>query len=74
MAATQFTGYMALMNLAIAYSAQWQGWAIERWGYPLTLTADALFGLVCLACLPFMRAVKKPGPAPGAAIPEVVQP
>ena len=73
-AATQFTGYMALMNLAIAYSAQWQGWAIERWGYPLTLTADALFGLVCLACLPFMRPVKKPAPAPGAAIPEVVQP
>ena len=74
-AATQFTAYMALMNLAIAYSATWQGWAIEHWGYPLTLTADALFGLVCLACLPFMR-VKKTAdaPPPGSALPEGVQP
>ncbi len=66
-AATQFTGYMALMNLSISFSARWQGWAIERWGYPLTLTADALFGLVCLACLPFMRPLaKSPAAPPGA--------
>ncbi len=67
-AATQFTGYMAFMNVAISYSATWQGWAIEHWGYPLTLTADAAFGMVCLACLPFM----KPAPklAVGAAIAE----
>jgi PAT family beta-lactamase induction signal transducer AmpG len=74
-AATQFSGYMALMNLAIAYSARWQGWAIEHWGDPLTLTADALFGLVCLACLPLMRVKRKASPAPpGAALPEGVQP
>ena len=75
-AATQFTGYMALMNLAIAYSAAWQGWAIEHWGYPLTLTADAVFGLVCLACLPFMKPVSpaKRRPAPGAAVPEAIEP
>jgi MFS family permease len=72
-AATQFTGYMALMNLAIAYSAAWQGWAIERWGYPLTLSADALFGLVCLACLPFMGRKRAPATIPpGAAIPEAI--
>jgi len=53
-AATQFTAYMALMNVSIGYSATGQGWAVEHWGYPLTLTADALFSLVCLACLPFM--------------------
>jgi len=74
-AATQFTAYMALMNLAISYSAAWQGWAIEHWGYPLTLTADALFGLVCLACLPFMRPVARPpAVAPGASVPEVIEP
>jgi MFS family permease len=80
-AATQFTGYMALMNLAISYSAAWQGWAIEHWGYPLTLTADALFGLVCLACLPFMKPVARPArpgqplqAAPGAAVPEAIEP
>lgn len=53
-AATQFTAYMALMNLVISYSAWWQGYVIERAGYPWTLTLDALFGLVCIAALPFM--------------------
>ena len=33
-AATQFTAYMALLNLGIAYSARWQGWAVDRYGYP----------------------------------------
>jgi len=53
-AATQFTAYMAMMNLVISYSATWQGYAIETWGYPMTLTIDAVAGLVCLGCLPFM--------------------
>jgi predicted MFS family arabinose efflux permease len=61
-AATQFTAYMALMNLTIAYSAAWQGWWIERFGYPSTLLVDALFGLACLVLLPFMK--KRPA-APG---------
>ena len=67
-AATQFTAYMALMNVAISYSATWQGWAVEHWGYPVTLTVDALAGLVCLACLPFMSRPPKPvePAAPGA--------
>ena len=82
-AATQFTAYMALMNLAIAYTARWQGWAVEHWGYPLTLSADAVFGLVCLACLPFMKPPPKPAAAPesaaapqaaGAAVPEAISP
>ena len=33
-AATQFTAYMALMNLCISYTAWWQGFAVERIGYP----------------------------------------
>ncbi len=57
-AATQFTAYMALMNVAIAYTATWQGLAIEAWGYPVTLAVDAVFGLLGLALLPWM---KKPG-------------
>jgi PAT family beta-lactamase induction signal transducer AmpG len=62
-AATQFTVYMALMNLTISYSAGWQGWWIERFGYPSTLLADAAFGMVCLVTLPLMR--RRP-PAPGS--------
>jgi predicted MFS family arabinose efflux permease len=53
-AATQFTAYMAMMNLCISYSATWQGWWIERHGYPSTLLADSLLGLVCLLVLPFL--------------------
>jgi MFS transporter, PAT family, beta-lactamase induction signal transducer AmpG len=53
-AATQFTAYMAMSNFVIAYSATWQGFAIERFGYPVTLVLDAAFGLVCIGLLPFM--------------------
>ena len=34
-AATQFTAYMAMMNLAIAIAAGWQGVAVEAWGLSL---------------------------------------
>lgn len=80
-AATQFTAYMALMNLVIAYTANWQGWAIENWGYPRTLLADATFGLVGIALLPLITPVRAAhgaaapaAPLPGAAIPEGVEP
>jgi MFS family permease len=53
-AATQFTAYMALNNLAISFSAFWQGIAIERFGYPVTLGLDAVVGLVGLAILPYL--------------------
>lgn len=53
-AATQFTAYMSLLNLVIQFSARWQGLALERWGYPTTLTIDGAVGLLCLALLPFM--------------------
>ena len=38
-AATQFTAYMAMMNLCISYTASWQGYVVERIGYPATLVA-----------------------------------
>jgi PAT family beta-lactamase induction signal transducer AmpG len=60
-AATQFTAYMAMMNLAIAYSSTWQGIAIETWGYPRTLLIDGITGLLCLAVLPLL--VPHPNPA-----------
>lgn len=67
-AATQFTAYMALMNLTISYSAAWQGIAIEAWGYPRTMLVDVLFGVVGIALIPFMK--KRPGePFADAAAP-----
>lgn len=54
-AATQFTAYMAMSNLVISYTAWWQGHAIARWGYPVTLALDAAVGMVVLALLPLMR-------------------
>ena len=76
-AATQFTAYMALLNLVIAYSAAWQGNAVTKWGYPLTLALDTVLGLVCIALLPFMRPAAAHQPAavpPPQAIPEAIQP
>ena len=73
-AATQFTAYMALLNLVIAYSANWQGWAVERWGYPRTLLADGVVGLLLIALFPLMTVRRSESPAPGAAVPEAVGP
>jgi PAT family beta-lactamase induction signal transducer AmpG len=54
-AATQFTAYMAMMNLAIAFAASWQGVAVEAWGYPVTLLVDAITGPLCILLLPAMK-------------------
>lgn len=62
-AATQFTAYMALLNLVTSYSAAWQGLALARWGYPATLAADAGLGLLGLALLPLVSA-RRAAPAP----------
>ena len=78
-AATQFTAYMAMLNLTISYTAVWQGWAIEKLGYPATLTLDAALGMIGVILLPFLKPQRKPKPfaeetAPGTAIPEGVVP
>lgn len=54
-AATQFTAYMALLNVTLSYTAAWHGAAVEKWGYPTTFTIDACAGLLCLLVLPFVR-------------------
>lgn len=74
-AATQFTAYMALSNLAISYSATWQGQSIVHLGYPATLALDATLGLVSMTLLPWIRPLAagaaSPRAAPGAAVPEL---
>lgn len=54
-AATQFTAYMALANLAISYTATWQGIAVEAWGYPTTMLVDGLFGMACILVIPWLK-------------------
>ena len=54
-AATQFTAYMAMSNVAISYTSWWQGHAIARWGYPVTLAIDAAAGVFVVFLLPLMK-------------------
>lgn len=58
-AATQFTAYMALHNLATSYTAAWQGYSIKWWGYPTTLWIDATIGLIGIALFPFLILKKR---------------
>ena len=53
-AGTQFTAYMALANVTIAYTSTWQGTAVERWGYPTMMVVDIGLGLLCLLFIPFL--------------------
>jgi MFS family permease len=54
-AATQFSGYMALINFVYAYSSAWQGAFAEAAGYARTLRIDAMLAVVPLLLLPFLR-------------------
>ncbi len=60
-AATQFTGYMALHNLALTYSSLWQGRMSEGSGYATTLRIDAALAFVALTVLPFVVSQRKRG-------------
>jgi PAT family beta-lactamase induction signal transducer AmpG len=54
-AATQFTGYMALKNLALSYSNLWQGKLASLRGYSLPLFIDGLGAALPILLLPFVR-------------------
>lgn len=54
-AATQFTGYMALHNLVYTYSSLWQGKYADLHGYAKVLFLDGWFAFVPLILLPFLR-------------------
>ena len=60
-AATQFTGYMALHNLVYTYSSLWQGKYADLYGYAKTLTLDGWFAFAPLVLLPFLRPRKEAG-------------
>lgn len=68
-AATQFTAYMAMMNLVTAYTAWWQGYTIVNYGYATTLYIDGAFGLVCIALLPMLHQRSRARDAPTADTP-----
>ena len=58
-AAIQFTGYMAVLNLVLSYTALWQGPFSEDFGYGHLMLADCGFGLLGLVFLPLIIERKK---------------
>lgn len=62
-AATQFTAYMAMSNLVTSYTSWWQGNALVKWGYPVTLALDSVVGLAVLFLLPLMKPRRAAEPA-----------
>jgi MFS family permease len=54
-AATQFSGYMALRNLVYSYSAAWQGHYADAFGYARTLRLDAWIAFIPLLAIPFLK-------------------
>jgi MFS family permease len=54
-AATQFTAFMGMSNLAISMGNYWQGLVAESMGYAVVLYLDALFALLVIVVIPFLR-------------------
>ncbi len=53
-AATQFTGYMAMSNLVYSYSSYWQGRMADSHGYASTLYLDCAIVIIPLLIIPFL--------------------
>ncbi len=53
-AATQFTGYMAMRNVVYAYSATWQGKMAANSGYAAVLLLEAALVIVPILLLPLL--------------------
>ena len=54
-AATQFTAFMAMSNLAISFGNYWQGMIAERIDYAAVLYVDSLIGLLVILLIPFLQ-------------------
>jgi len=54
-AATQFTAFMAMSNLAISIANYWQGFVAERVGYATVFYLDALIAVLVILVIPFLR-------------------
>jgi PAT family beta-lactamase induction signal transducer AmpG len=54
-AATQFTAFMGMANAAISLGNYWQGIVAESMGYATVLYLDALFALLVIIIIPFLR-------------------
>ena len=54
-AATQFTTYMALSNVAISVGNYWQGVVAERFDYSTALYIDAALIILALCVMPFLK-------------------
>ncbi|MEZ5063672.1 MAG: MFS transporter [bacterium] len=53
-AATQFTGYMALKNFVYSYSSAWQGKYADTHGYASTLFLDGWIAFLPILLFPFL--------------------
>jgi MFS transporter, PAT family, beta-lactamase induction signal transducer AmpG len=71
-AATQFTAFMGMSNLAISMGNYWQGIVAESVGYAVVLYLDALFALLVILLIPFLseRQDRTVAKAPGTAVAE----
>lgn len=71
-AATQFTGFMALRNLTISYTNAWQGAAVDRFDYGTMFYIDAALAILPILVIPFLkeRKVKEQAPSAGSPLPE----
>jgi len=73
-AASQFTGFMALANLTISYSNFWQGQVAEAFDFATVLYIDAALVVIPLLVLPFMTprqtAAAEVPPSSGTPLPE----
>jgi PAT family beta-lactamase induction signal transducer AmpG len=75
-AATQFTAFMGMSNLAISMGNYWQGWVAEHLGYAQALYLDAGIALLVICLIPFLRgrdeAPEDESPAIGRVAPATV--
>ena len=71
-AATQFTGFMALRNLTISYTNAWQGAAVDRFDYGTMFYIDAALAILPILVIPFLkeRKSRELPPSAGAPLPE----